>query len=95
VFLENKCATSCASRPYAITQKTEADLLDELSKVGSYFYRISAQLLTHSGIATPSVSLEKLPIVVSNWSLIFVSGWKFNHALKRRANRPLLAECGQ
>jgi len=61
-----------------------ADLLDELSKVGSCFYRVSAQLHARNGIATPSVCLEKVPVVVSNWSLIFVSGWKFNHALKRR-----------
>jgi hypothetical protein len=62
----------------------DADLLDDLSEVGSCFYRVSTQLYEHNGIAIPGEPPEKVPVVLSNWSLIFVSGWKFNHTLKRR-----------
>ncbi|MFW9103916.1 hypothetical protein ACOI8A_27830, partial [Pseudomonas sp. P4795] len=40
-------------------RKAEADLLDELSGVGSYLTRIGAQFIAHNSIATPCAPPEK------------------------------------
>ncbi|MEB0229146.1 hypothetical protein QN414_33255, partial [Pseudomonas sp. 5S1] len=48
------------------------------------FLPSQAQLLIRNSIAIPNASPEKAPVVLSNWSLIFDSGWKFNHPLKSR-----------